>query len=984
MSQPDFIASIDARMALETPQVVTSWEFASPASPLDADVPWLWTAMRLRRSLHYYPPTYADGDAILTESYSTAPSTSKADLSVAEDKTYHYSLFFQYPEMNVNALVTRQDVKRVYSVVRGMVAVSLRLKVSGSDLQTTLGGTTVTSAGSTFRTSGAEAGDWLGISSGPNAGNYRVSQVLSETQLLLATPTPNVGTGQSFGVYSDEPRWALAGMTHERREVVCIYNSQTGMVDRAINLSSTLAFGEYLTGVLLFDDNATNEALHVTTNWRYLRFAPVTGGDLPDTLTSTQITNQWAFEGKLRGGYQITGATVMRSMEVVPVGDYIAVLDAVHQEARGFIKSGSTWVHIRTYDLSALVSDDLVGISQDTYGSGSDTYLMVGNKNWIYSIDAHNGIEPEVIPYIFPVTYDHVRKVTYVRDLLDGALAWDAEGWTYEGINRVSTICNLTGLWDLYLTSVGRGYLWQQEYVPDSNTVGLWHFAVGAELTDSGPYGSNALNNGMVHEDTGGKYNGGCYRADNVADYLDLSAIVGEFDGAEGSASVWFKASSVDQLITGTNLFLVLQADGSNRVRIGIVGNDLYFGYDAGGTGKYIFGVHPSPDLEWHNYKLVWSLAGDYLMAYLDGVQVLTTQTGLGTWAGLLAVARVGGDSSNSALGFYDEVRVSDVPRVVTATTQVWTDRNTCHAYSGRDPMLRGFNYRDEMWTPKFMGGDWIIRNDYDVNPTPVDRVLLDGEVVFRQPTKDLGDLGRLSRLLGLFLDRLGDDRDHFIAALARLETADDDYLQNQADKLGIKGLESDWNVDQRRRWVLMLRRVLKQGGLQTSYHRLSALLGYKLTIDTLYSRRWLDSVIDPDRADVYLDEQGSLDTSDLSYPLAILRFRWYRSAFFSTVGVASTGKLLTDAGASFSTSARAGSLVRVYNLANQSNDGDYLVVSVLSNTVLLLDREWANTSLAGMHYSVNWHVPPPDPTATYLLDRAGYIKPKVFRVEVL
>jgi hypothetical protein len=430
---------------------------------------------------------------------------------------------------------------------------------------------------------------------------------------------------------------------------------------------------------------------------------------------------------------------------------------------------------------------------------------------------------------------------------------------------------------------------------------------------------------------------------------------------------------------------LTLDADANNRVRIGIeAGGDLFFSYSAGGVTKLCTGAHPSPDTNWHHYKITWSSAGDVLKAYVDGVQFSTTQTGLGTWVGSLAVARVGGDSTNTTLGYYDEVRVSDVPRVVTVTSQVWTDRNTCHSYSGRDPVTRGFNYRDEMWTEKYMGGDWLIRNDYDVNPTPVDQVLTDGELVFRQATKNLGDLGRLSRLLGLFLDRLGDDRDHLITALATVEGADDDYLQDQADRLGIKGLESDWNVDRRRRWVLMMRRVLKQGGIQTSYHRLSALLGYKLTIDTLYSRRWLDSVIDPTRADVYLDDQGSLDTSDLSYPLAILRFRWYRSAFFSTAGVASAGKLLTDAGASFKTTARAGSLVRVYNLANQTNDGDYLVVSVLSNTVLLLDREWANTSLSGMHYSVNWHVPPPDPTAAYLLDRAGYIKPKVFRVEVL
>lgn len=986
MPQPEFLSSIDARMTLETPQVVISWEFRYPTSPLDESVPWLWTTMRLRRSAHRYPPTCSDGDAILTESYSTTPSTSKADVTVAEDETYYYSLFFEYPELNVNPLYARLDVSRLYSTVRGMLAAPPRQKVFKSDLQTTLNGTTVTSANSTFRTSGVEAGDWLLITTGPNSGYYLISQVLSETQLLLNTNTPNAGTNQSFVVYSDEVRWVLGGMTHERREVVFVYNSSTGMVDRALDLSPALTFGEYITGVLLYDDNVTDEKLHVTTNWRYLRFANPTGGALPNTLTSDYLSEQWAFEGKLQGGYRLTGATVMQSMDVVPVGDYIVLLDATHKEARGFIKSGGVWVHARTYDFSALEADDLVGLSQDTCGDGSDTYLLVGNRNWIYSITAHDDSEPGIFPYIYPVTYDHVRKVTYVRDILDGAIAWDAQGYATQGVNQVATICNLTGFWDLYQTTIGRGYIWQQEYVPDSNTVGLYHFTFGAELVDSGPYGNTAINNGMVHIDFGGKYTGGCFRAGNAGAYIDISAIAGEFNGAEGSASVWYKASSLDQLTTGTHLFLVIRADSSNQICIGTIGGNLYFGYDAGGTGKYIFGTHPNPDLEWHNYKIVWSKSGDYVKAYVDGVQFLSTKTGLGTWSGSVILARVGGDSSNSALGYYDEVRISNTPRVVSPISYVWTDRNTAHAYSGRDPISRSFNYRDEFWTQKYQGGDWFIRNDYDVSNTPVDVVMDDGEVIWRQPTKQLGDLGRLSRLLGLFLDRLTDDREHLVTALNVIERADDDYLQDIADKLGIKGLEPGpiWNVDQRRRWVLYMRRVLKEGGSRNSYHRLSALLGYKLTIDTLYTRRRLDSVVNPCRNDVYLDQQGSLDTRDTSYPLAILRFRWYKSAFFSTVGAASAGKLLTDASASFQTTARVGSLVRVYNPTDPVNDGDYYVVSVISNTILLLNQEWADTSLSGMHYSVNTHVPPPDPTAAYLLDRMNYIRPKVMRIEVL
>jgi hypothetical protein len=60
-----------------------------------------------------------------------------------------------------------------------------------------------------------------------------------------------------------------------------------------------------------------------------------------------------------------------------------------------------------------------------------------------------------------------------------------------------------------------------------------------------------------------------------------------------------------------------------------------------------------------------WSVANDEVKAFINGVQVGTTQTVLGTWVGAVAAARVANNSTDtvSFLGIYDEIRISTVPR---------------------------------------------------------------------------------------------------------------------------------------------------------------------------------------------------------------------------------------------------------------------------------------------------------------------------------
>jgi hypothetical protein len=338
-------------------------------------------------------------------------------------------------------------------------------------------------------------------------------------------------------------------------------------------------------------------------------------------------------------------------------------------------------------------------------------------------------------------------------------------------------------------------------------------------------------------------------------------------------------------------------------------------------------------------------------------------------------------------LGVYDEVRVSDIPRVHTVEVASVTDANRMHSYSGRDyeatyesddPL--GFHYRDEFFTPKFMGGEVIIRNDFKPEKLyPENKVIEDNEVIFRGPLPlpTLGHTGRLCRLLGLYLDRIADAREHTLDYFDRYRI-DVESIPAAADYLGIPGLDTEnWNVDKQRRYLRVMPLILKRGGRNVSYNSYARFLGFRVTDDHLQARRRFDSVHYHNNYDPYVqaipfDTMGSLDTSDENFPLALLRWRVYYESTRSTTGAtgSAAGRLLTDASASFSSTCEVGSLIRVNDPDDSEDNGNYVVVEIHSDTELKVDKDWPQGSLTGLTYTVNWEVPLPDPYIDFLMNR--------------
>jgi hypothetical protein len=973
---PEFLSEVGARTGLETPQAVLSWTFAGLETPITDGVPWDWKTLDIRRSDDRYPESKSEGVSILSEAFGENPSTSVADLTPTALLEHYYSLFLTYREHATNNVSLDQDVRRLGAEFAGVVEDERRLIIPAiSDGSTSTGTALVTSATATFLTDGVQAGFYVEIADGgADDGFYRIVSVNSETSLTIDTALTLTVVGTvDFKIYTDHDNLWIAGIDYHRKQSLWLWDTRTQKCDYKIDLSEILNLDEKIVGLAYAGVIGGTRSIAFVTNTRYVR--------VPDDIlqpVTADIIDQWTLSGSgLTPGYQVTGASVDPSIFLG--SDYVYLLDASNEEL--VVVTETAGALFSKVSLSGL--DDTSSLKGVAFDFNSNVW-MIGNHNYVYKISTGGDVT------------DHTRVtgVSYTRNTLLGDIGYRKDPLTdvvsyltvEDQIDRVQAYDDITR---------GRGFLWQQPYVADAVTVALYHLneASGA-VVDTGPYSNNGTNSGMTQDSDG--YFGKGYESTLATHSVDISSISSDFSSlvahSEGSLSLWFKATDGTTLTSGTSVLADLRVDASNLVRIGVDSGSLVFEYVAGGTSKLVSVAHPSTgntfQLErWHHYKITWSVFNDQVRAYVDGIQVGTTQTSLGVWAGVIATATIGATAA-AAIGTYDEVHVSATPRVVLSQADRVTSANRMHAFSGRDydaayedddPL--GFHYRDEVFTEKFMGGrNFITRNDFDKTQlSPADKVMDDSEVIFRGPSPlpELGDLGRCSRMIGLFIDRIADDRErHLFTTHDRYRTEVED-IPKVAEYLGIPGLdETNWNVDLQRRFLRIMPLIMKRGGRSTTYVNFARLLSYLIESRTLQARRRWDSVIYsavvPLIQAIPLDVMGSMDTIDETFPLAILRFCMYRRSTRSTLGSTSvfTGRLLTDTTATFRDTCQIGNLISINTPSNDGDDGDYIVVEIHSDTVLKVDRDWGAGSLSNLTYTNNWEVPRTDPDGEFLLTR--------------
>lgn len=117
------------------------------------------------------------------------------------------------------------------------------------------------------------------------------------------------------------------------------------------------------------------------------------------------------------------------------------------------------------------------------------------------------------------------------------------------------------------------------------------------------------------------------------AEIAIVSQLQPAYAGRVGSFAAWCQVSGAAVWTDSTNREVIrLLVDGSNYIiiRRATTNNSLEFLYNAGGTTKTVVATLSST--AWFHVALTFNKTGDELKAYINGAQVGTTQTGLGTF----------------------------------------------------------------------------------------------------------------------------------------------------------------------------------------------------------------------------------------------------------------------------------------------------------------------------------------------------------------
>lgn len=116
------------------------------------------------------------------------------------------------------------------------------------------------------------------------------------------------------------------------------------------------------------------------------------------------------------------------------------------------------------------------------------------------------------------------------------------------------------------------------------------------------------------------------------------AALAAAFNGAEGSLMLWIKIGAAEWADSTQRNMFYLSADASNRVELykSTNANQIAMSYRAGGVAKALT-VNNISHTDWWSYQVTWSKSNDRLFFYINGTQINTPITGLGTFAGALA-----------------------------------------------------------------------------------------------------------------------------------------------------------------------------------------------------------------------------------------------------------------------------------------------------------------------------------------------------------
>jgi hypothetical protein len=132
------------------------------------------------------------------------------------------------------------------------------------------------------------------------------------------------------------------------------------------------------------------------------------------------------------------------------------------------------------------------------------------------------------------------------------------------------------------------------------------------------------------------------------------AGLAGAFNPAAGMVCGFAQVSGAGIWTDAANRQMVeLEVNANNLVRIGrsSVNNQLLFRYRANSISISVLSTALAGTLAVFHWAITWNTAADEMKAYLNGVQVGTTQTALPVWAGALASTATTIGAVNTAAG---------------------------------------------------------------------------------------------------------------------------------------------------------------------------------------------------------------------------------------------------------------------------------------------------------------------------------------------
>lgn len=156
--------------------------------------------------------------------------------------------------------------------------------------------------------------------------------------------------------------------------------------------------------------------------------------------------------------------------------------------------------------------------------------------------------------------------------------------------------------------------------------------------------GRNGSYVGVDLSTTPGPKGSGAPFFDGTNDYVNIfgASLASAFNGAAGTFQAWFKVSAASVWTDGTvRVIGRFLADGNNFVDIlkPASNNQIQFRYKAGVVAAASVVTNVSSPTGWVSVGITWDKNANEVKAYVNGVQVETTQTASGVWAGAPAAA---------------------------------------------------------------------------------------------------------------------------------------------------------------------------------------------------------------------------------------------------------------------------------------------------------------------------------------------------------